>query len=90
MGGRLTVRYFAAAAAAAGTEVEELEVEGPVDRDALFARLAERHPTAPEGEPPLELVLRRSSCLVSGRRLAQGRTVSPGDTVDVLPPFSGG
>lgn len=86
----LTVRYFAAAAAAAGTDVEHLEISQPLDRDALFAVLAAGHPSAPEGEPALETVLRRSSCLVAGRRLRDGHTVSPGDAVDILPPFSGG
>lgn len=90
MGGRLTVRYFAAAAAAAGTEVEDIEVIGPVDREVLFERLSALHPTPPAGEPPLGTVLARSTCLVEGRRLAEGRTVDAGETVDVLPPFSGG
>lgn len=86
----LTVRYFAAAAAAAGTETEQLPVAGPVSREALFAILAARHPTPPPGEPSLPSVLQRSSFLVAGHRLRADQTVSPGETVDILPPFSGG
>lgn len=91
----ITVRYFAAARAAAACTQEELALEElpaavPLDRDAFVRVLAERHPTPPDGEPALDDVLAQSSLLVSGVAMRPGHTVSAGDTVDVLPPFSGG
>lgn len=91
----ITVRYFAAARAAAACPQEdlalaELPATAPLDRDALVRVLAERHPTPPAGEPALADVLAQSSLLVGGVAMRPGHTVGAGDTVDVLPPFSGG
>lgn len=74
------VRYFAAAAAAAGTASE------PIDAPtvgALSAVLAERY-----GEP-MQRVLRAGSFLVDGVATRDPATAL-GARVDVLPPFSGG
>lgn len=77
-----TVRYFAGAAEAAGTDEEQLEgsTVGEVlaaARAAHGARLAE--------------VLERCSVLHAGRYVDQESTpVATGDTIDVLPPFAGG
>jgi molybdopterin converting factor small subunit len=76
------VRYFAAAAEAAGVEAEELEA---ATRGELVAAMVERH------GPGLERVLARCSLLADGTRLdADADSVPAGATVDVLPPFAGG
>lgn len=76
-----TVRYFAAAAEAAGREQEQIEA-GTVG--ALRTALAERH-----GDT-LARVLQRCSVLVNGERSEDDAALAPGDVVDVLPPFAGG
>lgn len=76
-----TVRYFAAAAEAAGREQEPVEA-GTVGQ--LRATLAERH-----GDT-LARVLQRCSVMVNGVRSEDDAEVAEGDVVDVLPPFAGG
>lgn len=77
-----TVRYFAAAAEAAGTEQDQLSAP---DLSALLAGLVDRH-----GEALAE-VLRRSSLLHEGRYVSDPATPLAADAVvDVLPPFAGG
>nr|WP_138443853.1 MoaD/ThiS family protein [Sinomonas susongensis] len=87
----MTLRYYAAASAAAGVESEALEVPD----GATLARVLEAARAvvrSPGGDAPvLADVLRRCSYLVNEvaakdpqRRLAEG------DLVDVLPPFAGG
>ncbi|WP_243695256.1 MoaD/ThiS family protein [Agromyces protaetiae] len=88
----VTVRYFAAAAEAAGLEQEPLDTSGLVssgpgslDLGALRAALVARHGAA------LERVLGRCSFLVDGVRAGEASVRIPdGATVDVLPPFAGG
>ncbi|MEV7976079.1 MoaD/ThiS family protein [Streptomyces sp. NPDC086519] len=82
---KVTVRYWAAAKAAAGI------AEEPYDADTLAEALAAvraRHP----GE--LTRVLRRSSFLVDGdpvgTRGHETVRLAEGGTVEVLPPFAGG
>ena len=86
----LTVRYFAAARAAAACRQEQIPLDGPADRDALVVLLTDRHPEPPAGEPALATVLAQSSLLVSGVTMRPGDVARDGDTLDVLPPFSGG
>lgn len=75
------VRYFAAAADAAGVEEERLD--GPTTVGALRALLVERY-----GEP-MSRVLASGSFLVDGVvRRDDDRAL--GERVDVLPPFAGG
>ena len=77
-----TVRYFAAAAEAAGTDEEQ--IEGTTVGEVLAAarrahgdRLAD--------------VLELCSVLHAGRYVDEESTpVAAGDTIDVLPPFAGG
>ena len=76
-----TVRYFAAAAEAAGREQEQV---APGTVGALRAALAERHGA------DLSRVLQRCAVLVNGVRSEDDAEVSEGDVVDVLPPFAGG
>jgi sulfur-carrier protein len=79
----VTVRYFAAAADAAGREQELLEL-GP-DPTVLTLRelLLERYGAA------MERVLRSGSFLVDGI-VRRSPTAPIGASVDVLPPFAGG
>jgi molybdopterin converting factor small subunit len=78
----LRLRYFAAAAEAAGVEEETVETSA-VTTGELKAELIERF------GPSMTRVLRSGSLLVDG--LARPSDDAPlGTAVDVLPPFSGG
>lgn len=79
----VVVRWYAAAAEAAGTREERLEGETVA---GVLAAARERH-----GEP-LARVLDVCSVLVDGERADRDAAVplAPGSTVDVLPPFAGG
>jgi len=82
MSGLVTVRYFAAAAEAAGVMTETLQA---VTVGALVAAMVESH------GPGLATVLARCSLLAAGVRVAEDATpLADGVTVDVLPPFAGG
>ncbi len=74
------VRYFAAAAEAAGVEEEELAASTVGDLKAL---LVERY-----GEP-MKKVLAAGSFLVDGV-VSRDDAVAIGARIDVLPPFAGG
>ncbi|HSO68295.1 MAG TPA: MoaD/ThiS family protein [Arachnia sp.] len=77
-----TVRYFAAAAEAAGTEQEQ--VAAPT-LGALLADLRSRHGAR------LSRVLEVSSVLHDGRYVEDPSTPLADDALlDVLPPFAGG
>jgi sulfur-carrier protein len=77
-----TVRYFAAARAAAGVPVESVAARSVAE---LVALLEERH-----GER-LTKVLGACSFLVDGLSCREpSTTLSEASTVDVLPPFAGG
>ncbi len=81
----VTVRYFAAAHAAAGTDSELVETPPQATLAQLLQQLADQH-----GEK-LADVLERCSFLVDGVASAdRGTLVRAGGTVDVLPPFAGG
>lgn len=75
------VRYFAAAAEAAGRQGESLAASTVAELRAL---MVERH-----GEQ-LERVLTTCSMLVDGVAAEPETTLSATDVVDVLPPFAGG
>ena len=79
----VTVRYFAAAAEAAGREEERLEFGDDATLGALREALVTRYGS------PMERVLRSGSFLVDGtvrRDPAHPLTAQ----VDILPPFAGG
>ena len=80
----ITVRYFAGAAAAAGTEVEVVDGPAGCTLDELADRLAARH------GPDLARVLAVASFLIDEVTGPRRRLVPRGSTVDVLPPFAGG
>jgi sulfur-carrier protein len=79
------VRYFAAAAEAAGCDVEQVELPAGTTVGALLDALAERH------GPALRDVAARCALLVDGV-LHRDRDAPVGSPVriDVLPPFAGG
>ncbi|KHL00846.1 hypothetical protein LK10_18705 [Sinomonas humi] len=87
----MTLRYYAAASAAAGVESERLEVpEDATLASALEAARAVVRSPGPDA-PGLEEVLRRCSYLVNEVAARDPkRRLADGDLVDVLPPFAGG
>ena len=91
---QITLRYYAAAQAAAGLAEESLSApEGTSLADALDAALAVGRARAavPASAPPLAEVLRRCSFLVNEVAVKdRARVLGDGDVVDVLPPFAGG
>jgi molybdopterin converting factor small subunit len=81
---KVTIRYFAAARAAAGFDEEIVGVAPGTTVAALLHSLGERN-------PELAKVLSRSSYLCDGIAVRDlGMTVGDAQTVDVLPPFAGG
>jgi molybdopterin converting factor small subunit len=91
---QITVRYYAAAQAAAGRAEESLAApDGASLADALEAALAVVRVPASSGPsaPPLADVLRRCTFLVNEVAVRdRARVLADGDVVDVLPPFAGG
>ena len=84
----VTVRYFAAARAAAGVTDEQLELGGSPDGrtvGAVLDAVGERH-----GQRLAQVLLRCSFLLdeiaVHGRQ----NPIRDGQVLDVLPPFAGG
>lgn len=85
----VTVRYWAAARAAAGTDHDDLAVDGPVTLADVVRRVVAAHP-----EGRLAGVLEVCSVLVGDRPVSTEDpaevTISPGDEIQFLPPFAGG
>lgn len=79
----VTVRYFAAAAEAAGADEERLELDAPATLGELRDVLVERHGAA------MARVLKSGSFLVDGT-VRRNSDHPVGGQVDVLPPFAGG
>jgi molybdopterin synthase sulfur carrier subunit len=80
----VTVRYFAAARAAAGAESETVVVRPGTTVAELLERLAVRGTR-------LATVLSRCSYLCDGIAVRdETAALRAGDTIDVLPPFAGG
>jgi len=71
----VTVRLFAAAREAAGTDRLEVPA-GPF--------------TLPDHGPGFDKVVAICTLLCDGRRITPGDEVADGSVVDVLPPFAGG
>jgi sulfur-carrier protein len=87
--GRIRVRYWAAAKAAAGVAQDDLEVEAAMPLDEVVRRVVDLHPGT-----RLPDVLQVCSALVDDRpvkRLDPATVlVEPGQSVEFLPPFAGG
>lgn len=88
--GEVTLRYWAAARAAAGVEVDVVATAGPVSVAELVAASVGLHPESAR----LPAVLSCCSVLVGDRPVgSQDRdsvVVQPGAVVEFLPPFAGG
>ena len=86
--GTVTLRYWAAARAAAGVDEDVLEVYG----DVTLASLADRARAAHSER--FSQVLKTCSALVGDRPVGAADPttvrVEPGQTVEFLPPFAGG
>ena len=81
----LTVRYFAAARAAAGTEQETVELPAGATVADLVATVQARH------DPEFAQVLLRCSYLLDEVAVRDtSQEVADGAALDVLPPFAGG
>jgi molybdopterin synthase sulfur carrier subunit len=80
----VTVRYFAAARAAAGAEDEVLTLPSATSVAALVSELGKRN-------AELFRVLQRCSYLCDGIAVRDPAILlGSGQTLDVLPPFAGG
>src|SRR3954462_10860547 len=88
--GRVTLRYWASARAAAGTDSDAVEVSGPVTLAELVTRARETHADSPR----FAEVLSCCSMMVGDRPVTTGDPsevmVQPGATVEFPPPFAGG
>jgi len=86
----ITVRYWAAARAAAGVAEDRIPVAESLSVTDIRARALTLHPEAER----LGAVLQVCSVLVDetplGRRDPAEVLVEPGSTVEFLPPFAGG
>jgi molybdopterin synthase sulfur carrier subunit len=86
----VTVRYWAAARAAAGVESDRFDVGDGTTLAALLARVHELH----ADRPRLAAVVAVCSVLVGDRPVGGHDPaevmVGPGDCVELLPPFAGG
>ena len=81
----MTLRYFAAARAAAGLDSEDVSLSAPATVAEALAAGVRRHGDA------LDRVLLRCSYLLGGTAVHTGATaVTDGDVIDILPPFAGG
>jgi len=76
----VTVRYWAAARAAAGTDSDTHP--GATVGDVVDAAVA--------AHPALARVASVASFLLDGRKVGRNEPVAEGGTVEVLPPFAGG
>ncbi|PQZ92871.1 molybdopterin synthase sulfur carrier subunit [Arthrobacter sp. MYb227] len=101
----MRIRYFAAAAAAAGTKEEQFDLadlagtQGPVTLGQVLEALSAREPAA---EPvssgvlvrratSLATVLSRCSFLINGTSVQDHEHIlAATDELDILPPFAGG
>lgn len=81
--GTVTLLYFAQAAKLTGCERDECSVEGETTVALLRERILDRHP----GLLPLAGSLRWA---VDETLVEEDALVRPGQTVAVMPPFSGG
>ena len=85
----IRVRYWAAARSAAGTAEDTVDVAGPTTLAELTSEVVGRHPGGRFAD-----VIAVCSVLVGDQPVAtrdpRNVEVSPGSTVEFLPPFAGG
>ena len=91
---KVTIRLWAGARAAAGVDVLEVEVAGPVSVSELAAQVVRRAPGGQADPGRLARVLEVCSVLLGDRPLGAAdrdlAAVQPSTTVEFLPPFAGG
>jgi molybdopterin synthase sulfur carrier subunit len=81
----ITVRYFAAARAAAGVEVDKVQVSSAATTNDLLDAIRAEH------GPELARVLQRCSYLLDEVAVRdRNAPLADASTLDVLPPFAGG
>jgi molybdopterin synthase sulfur carrier subunit len=87
--GRVTLRYWASARAAAGTDTDDVDVAGPVSLAELVSRARTAHDSRRFAD-----VIACCAVMVGDRPVTTDDPaavmVQPGDTVEFLPPFAGG
>jgi molybdopterin synthase sulfur carrier subunit len=85
----ISIRYWASARSAAGTDAETLDVDAPITLSEVLARLDAAHPGG-----RLRTVLDACSVLLGDRPVSSEDPddvlVPPGSTLEFLPPFAGG
>ena len=90
VGGAVTLRYWASARAAAGTDIDVVEVDGPWTLDRLTAWAREQH----RDSSRFAEVLACCAVMVGDRPVTSDDpaavSVPVGETVEFLPPFAGG
>ena len=79
----VTVRYWAAARAAAGVDAQTLELTVPTTVGAVVEAAVAAHPA-------LDRVARVATFLLDGRSVGRDAAVPDGASLEVLPPFAGG
>ena len=88
--GHVTLRYWASARAAAGTDRDEIEVDGTVTLAELVGAARVRHADSAR----FAEVLSCCSVMVGDRPVTSDDPaavmVAPGASVEFLPPFAGG
>ncbi len=88
--GQVTLRYWASARSAAGTDSDALDVPGPVSLADLVARARAAH----RDSGRFSDVIACCSVMVGDRPVTTDDPatvmVEPGATVEFLPPFAGG
>ena len=88
--GQVTLRYWASARAAAGTDSDSVQVSGPVPLADLIAAARAAHPDSAR----FSEVIGCCSVLVGDRPVTTDDPstvlVTPGSSVEFLPPIAGG
>ena len=88
--GKVTMRYWASARAAAGTDSDDLDVTGPAPLSELITRIRAAH----QDSQRFAEVIECCAVMVGDRPVTTSDPstvmVDPGSTVEFLPPFAGG
>ena len=86
----VTVRYWAAARAAAGVGEDRIATDGPLTLAEVRVRALALHPEAGRPAAGDRVLLGAGRGHPVGRRDPAEVTVRPGASVEFLPPFAGG
>jgi sulfur-carrier protein len=78
----VTVRYWAAARAAAGVDAQTLELARPATVGSVLDAAVAVHPA-------LDRVARVATFLLDGRSVGRDAAVEDGASLEVLPPWAG-